>query len=470
MRTRPSSLGPSSLLVTALVLWGCSSPAPREASSPQSATARQPIRPQTGVPGSVVRILVRGGTPVLYRLPGLVEVAGVLRGRLPAVERVVGLDPEGEFLYVQTGKRELLAFDLESGRIDTVATDIERAVLGPDRTLYAIDSGRKVVSMARRVRFVWPQALAALPTDVFGATDQRLVAVVRQAPARLITAAADQPPATRDVPAGGDVAASFWGDVIAVAGDSGVTLLDPLGGREPGFVPLADHPRALAFSPSGHRVYVARRTSFGLAVVDRYERREADGIALPAPAATIRLDPFGRWLLARPALGDSVWVVDLPVKALKGGLETSWAADLPAVGPGGTLVLRHGADIVAYRADSLVESGRVAGGAADLWVVTPWWPRGAGASRPEAAVAAADSMGAEGPLYVQVSVSRNQAWSTEMAAQLERAGLAARVLPPPVDRSHEGYRVVLGPYATRSQAEAIGRKLGRPYWIYQPES
>jgi cell division protein FtsN len=57
-----------------------------------------------------------------------------------------------------------------------------------------------------------------------------------------------------------------------------------------------------------------------------------------------------------------------------------------------------------------------------------------------------------------------------MAAQLERAGLAARVLPPPVDRSHEGYRVVLGPYATRSQAEAIGRKLGRPYWIYQPES
>ncbi|MGH9262452.1 MAG: hypothetical protein ACRD08_21545, partial [Acidimicrobiales bacterium] len=96
-----------------------------------------------------------------------------MRGRLPTVERVVGLDPEGEFLYVQTGKRELLAFDLESGRIDTVATGIVRAALGPDHTLYAIDSGRKVVSVARRVRFVWPQALAALPTDLFGATDQR---------------------------------------------------------------------------------------------------------------------------------------------------------------------------------------------------------------------------------------------------------------------------------------------------------
>ncbi len=393
----------------------------------------------------------------------------MLRGRLPAVERVVGLDPEGEFLYVQTGKRELLAFDLESGRIDTVATRIERAALGPDHTLYAIDSARRVVSVARRVRFVWPQPLAAVPTDLFGATDQRLVAVVRQAPARLITAAADQPPVTREVPAGGDVAASFWGDAVAVAGDSGVTLLDPLGGRAPAFIRLADHPRALAFSPSGHRVYVARRSSLGLAVVDRYEGREADGIALPAPAATIRLDPFGRWLLARPAVGDSVWVVDLPVKTLRGGLATSWAADLPAVGPGSGVVLRQGPDVVAYRADSLAESGRIADGAADFWVVTPWRPRGAGVPRAEAAVAAADSMGAEGPLYVQVSVSRNQAWSTEMAAQLERAGLVARVLPPPADRSDEGFRVVLGPYATRAQAEAIGRKLGRPYWIYQPE-
>ena len=32
----------------------------------------------------------------------------------------------------------------------------------------------------------------------------------------------------------------------------------------------------------------------------------------------------------------------------------------------------------------------------------------------------------------------------------------------------DGYRVVLGPYPTREQAEAIGRKLGRPFWIYQP--
>ena len=52
------------------------------------------------------------------------------------------------------------------------------------------------------------------------------------------------------------------------------------------------------------------------------------------------------------------------------------------------------------------------------------------------------------------------------ADDLTRAGLAARVLPP--QHTDDGYRVVLGPYATREQAEAIGRRLGRPFWIYQP--
>jgi hypothetical protein len=33
----------------------------------------------------------------------------------------------------------------------------------------------------------------------------------------------------------------------------------------------------------------------------------------------------------------------------------------------------------------------------------------------------------------------------------------------------DGYRVVLGPYPTRTDAEAIGRKLGRPFWIFQAD-
>jgi sporulation related protein len=170
--------------------------------------------------------------------------------------------------------------------------------------------------------------------------------------------------------------------------------------------------------------------------------------------------------LARPTLGDTVWVVDLPIKQLVGGLPTTWLSDLPTVAPDGSLLLRRSDDVVAVRPDSLLETGRVSQGAADFWTTTSWTPRGAAAAAGAGASAASDSVGTEGPLYVQVSVSRNQTWSQQMADELTRAGLSAKVLAPL--SADEGYRVVLGPYPTRDQAETIGRKLGRPYWIYHP--
>jgi SPOR domain len=483
------------LLLISLALWGCRSRAPAAASSqPQAKQAvSKAAAGAARTAGVAIRIPAKGGVPRVYRLPTMAEIPTAIRGRLPQVRRVIGLDPEAEFLYVTTPqkdttnktkkkgtkvksdttlKSDVLALDLGSARVDTVAAAIEQATLGPDGTLYTVDGKGRVVSAARRVRVAWPQPLPAVPLQMFGAADQRLVAAD---PPRLITAAADQPPTSRPLPAGSDVAATRWGDLVAVATDSGVLLMDPLGRREPTFIALHDHPRALVFSPSGHRIYVARRTEPGLAAIDRYDREEIDGVALPLPAETIRLDPLGRWLLAKPTAGDSVWVVDLPVKRLVGSVPCTWRVDLPAIGPDGSLLVPRGDDIVSYRPDSLTETGRVKGGAADFWMLTAWRPRGsyrgafgdadAGAA-PADQAAAADTAGPEGPMYVQVSTSQNEAWSSEMAQQLSRAGLGARVLQP--KNPDDGYRVVLGPYPTRAQAEAIGRKLGRPFWIYQP--
>ena len=462
-----------SCFLLSIALWGCGSQAPGGATSQakDSQTVRTSGGPVGRVPAVAIRLPAKGGIPRLYRLPTLAEVPDALHGRLPPVERVVGVDPEAAFLYVRTVKRELLALDLESGRTDTVATDVAQAALGPDGTLFAVDGKKRVVSLARRARLAWPQPLGGVPRDLFGAADQRIVAVVAQDPPRLVTAGADQPPASRTLELGGDVAATRWGDLVAIASDSGVTLIDPLGRRDMAFVRLADHPRALAFSPSGHRVYVALRGGLGLAVIDRYAREEIDGVALPSSAATIRIDPLGRWLLARPPVGDTAWVVDLPIKRLVGGLATTWQLDLPVVTPNGSVLARQGSDVVAVTPDSLVPRGRVAGGAADLWAVTNWLPRGgsryAAVAAPAIAAATGDSVGPEGPLYVQVSVSQNQDWSQRLAQELGRAGLPAKVLAPAT--TDEGYRVVLGPYPTREVAEGIGRKLGRPYWIYKPQ-
>ena len=415
-------------------------------------------------PGVAIRLPAKGGTPQLYRLPRLTLVEGVLRGKLPPVDRVIGLDPESEYLFVTTAKRELLALDLGSGRLDTIATGIAQSALGPDGTLYAVDTLRRVVSLSRRTRFAWPQALTALPRDLFGATDQHLVGVIPQD--RLLVAAPDQPPTVRPIAAGGDVTASRWGDLVAVASDSGVTFYDPLGRREPAFVRLADAPRALAFSASGHRIYVARRSVPGLAVIDRFERKELDGVALPGPVAALRLDPMGRWLLARPTVGDSAWIVDLPIKRHTGIVPTQWQPDLPSISPDGMLIYRRGKDVVSARPDSLTDVGKVTNGAADDWVLTTWLPRGVPASAATTAAAESAGTGAEGPLYVQVSTSQNPEWSGHLADDLSRAGMQARVLPP--QHPDDGYRVVLGPFTTRAQAEATGRRLGRPFWIYQP--
>ena len=164
------------------------------------------------------------------------------------------------------------------------------------------------------------------------------------------------------------------------------------------------------------------------------------------------------------------------MKRLVGSVPSTWRVDLPAIGPDGALIVPRGDDIVSYRPDSLAEAGRVKGGASDVWLLTAWRPRGSyrgafadadgGAAAPADQGTAVDTAGPEGPMYVQVSTSQNEAWSSEMAQQLTRAGLGARVLQP--KNPDDGYRVVLGPYPTRAQAEAIGRKLGRPFWIYQP--
>src|SRR5216117_897183 len=382
------------LLIASVTLWGCGPRAPTAESS-QSQAPQGVGKPQAlaRAPGVAIRLPAKGGVPQLYKLPRLTSVDGVLKGRLPPVDRVVGLDPESEFLFVTTAKHELLGLDLGSGRVDTVATSVRQAALGPDGTLYAIDSSRHVVSLSRRTRFAWPKALAALPLDLFGSTDQHLIGVIPQD--QLLVAAADQPPTVRPIAAGGDVAATRWGDLVAVASDSGVTFYDPLGRRDPAFVRLADAPRALAFSPSGHRIYVARRTVPGLAVVDRYERTELDGVALPGPVAALRLDPLGRWLLARPAVGDSAWIVDLPIKRHTGIVPTQWQPDQPSISPDGMLIYRRGDDVVSLRPDSLSDVGRVKNGAADLWVLTSWLPRGVPSTQASAGAAAADSVGSE---------------------------------------------------------------------------
>jgi septal ring-binding cell division protein DamX len=69
-------------------------------------------------------------------------------------------------------------------------------------------------------------------------------------------------------------------------------------------------------------------------------------------------------------------------------------------------------------------------------------------------------------VYLQVASSQNQDWANAFAQQLKDGGFPARLLNPKA--AGEPYRVVIGPYATRDEADAVGRRLGRPYFLLTP--
>ena len=105
-------------------------------------------------------------------------------------------------------------------------------------------------------------------------------------------------------------AASPWGDLLAVAAPTGVYLWAPRGATPMRRVRVSGTPRAVRFSASGHRIYVGRESE-DLAVIERYGGERLDDIAIPGAAAGLRVAPYGGWLLARPAEGDTLWIVNL---------------------------------------------------------------------------------------------------------------------------------------------------------------
>jgi hypothetical protein len=318
----------------------------------------------------------------------------------------------------------------------------------------------------RRTPVRFRSKLQGKPAELYGTMEGALLARLAGNRPALEFLGSDQAPTSIPLPAG-DVAPSFLGDQVAVAADSAVIVYTPHDKSKPKVIPVEGDARAVLFSPSGHRLYVARAAA-PLLVLDRFDGSRLREIELPAPARGLRSDLYGSWLLVQPENGDSVWVIDVGTGKYVGATATRWADDLPAVAPPHTLLVRRGADLVALdlKSEGFTEMGRVTGGATDFWLPLAWHPPQEDEIQMDAdsaALADADSAGRRPTVYLQVSSSQNPTWASELSEKLRAAGLPASVLTP--RRAEEAYRVVLGPYGTREQAEETGRKLGMPSFI-----
>jgi hypothetical protein len=370
----------------------------------------------------------------------------------------------------------LVVVDLESRSVrKQPPAGIAVGGVGPDGSLFLADTGFRVVHVVRRNPVAFHDPLPTAPRALFGTVNDQLVAVTAGPDPTLITANAEQILSSNSI-ATGAVAATFWGDVVAVATDTAIILYETSGRRTVSSISADRLAREVAFSPSGHRLYVTGDDP-DLLVYDRFALKELTRIRLSGVPRNIRMDASGRWMLARSPVGDSVWVVDLATNRLAGAVPGEWGDDLPLIAGAATLVTRHDGDLVTW---DLVKaptrkSSSLKGAGADLWLAAAWVPRermSAAAAAAESATLAQDSAlltspGAAGGdstvIYLQVSSSQNPDWSASLAKSLGDAGFPATVLDP--GPPEEGYRVVVGPYASRDAAEESGRRLGRAYFI-----
>jgi hypothetical protein len=457
--------------------------------------------------GRVLRVARRGGEARLYSAPSLEE--DWIGPELPAPDSTAGLagaDAEQGRVYYTDRRRALVSADLDARQVRRPVAGVRRAAVGPDGTVYAVDTAGGVLALVRRSPVRYTGRLPGRVSALYGRLGGGLLATVEGDSTGLAVFGPGKPMEFVALP-GGPATGTYWGDLVAVGTDSAIVLFQP--GVKERFRTL-DVPgpvRTLAFSPSGHRLYVARPGARELLVVDRYGGAVLARVALPAPAGALRTDRYGDWLLVRAAEGDSVWAVDVARQRVVGGVRSAWGDDLPAVVAPATLIARRGADVVAHdlAREGLPEAGRVEGGARDFWLPLRWSPfdeeglptladaEGMGHTEgaPQAPTPSSDDADADAPearedraraeaadttasgevapsaeptrVYLQVSSSQNPEYARGLVRQLRQAGLDAGLLAP--REEGDPYRVVVGPYEGRAQAEEASRRLNRPSFI-----
>ena len=450
--------------VALLVTLACGDGDPRP-NPLRAALAARPI--QAGGGSSVAFRFPAGNqrSTMLYRLPDLEEVRWRFESGGGNIGAVVGFAGDEDLAYSLSTDNYLIALDMESGRARVVDSAVAMATVGPTGTPHFIRLDGTVAAIERRVLRRWNTVFdtLALPTRIWGGVRQRLISVFDEGvPRSLRVDAEGQTSIVQTIPAG-QLAVARWGDIAAVAADSGVVIVDPVDPENRQFarIPEASH---VAFSPSAHRMYVVAGNR--LLTLERFDLVVLNSLDLPGPVEAIRFDRLGLLLMLRPLATDSLWVVDIVASEITGAVETEWGEDLPLIAYDGTLLTRWDGRIWASAANDIGEPAEAAGGT-DLWLAAAWDPRRPALELATEAVAPNDPTPGQ-RLYVQVSSTRNADWAVDFAQNLRRAGVDASVLPPAP--GEELYRVVLGPYPSRAEAEGTAQKLGLPFWIYTADS
>jgi hypothetical protein len=417
---------------------------------------------------------------------------------------VLGFDPEDGLIAFLDDQGQPRRFDLRAAEVRLASRDKLSALASVNgEDIYGVDADGDVVRLnptgdwkfdpPSPARWVFPQPNGFV--IVAGAREgSTLLWLIRPTDDEIIE--------TASLPAVSRGVRTRVGDRLYFTVDSGLIGVTT---RDLSPVPSVrlEHPViAVVPTPSGDRLYVAMRDRNALVVVDRYSDAVAATVNLPGPVSELRMDPLGQRVLARPAGGgDSAWVIAVGADRATGVVRGKWRDDLPAFAHGGNIATARGLDVVFVGAASLADGEVVAGGASDFWYFFSWngfRPRAAGLDRPVTFDTAQrmplDSMGVAGrdsfpspPIrdtapsmvvppptivprsrgyMVSFAAVLTQQRANEVAGEISINGVRPRVIPSQTGATTI-YRVVLGPYPAREEAERVGRDSKRQYWVYE---
>jgi len=437
-----------------------------------------PPLPALATPVALLRLLQDGGYATVWTPDSLRSLEWRSDAPIPPIEAILGADLDDQMVYLHDQDGDVVGLDLESGAVRPLLSQARVAATGPDGALYASSEGH-IVRLAKRRTQSYRTEVTGVVSRLLGTLNGQVTVFTAGDSVRMALVGPDRIGVSRAVPAASVVAASPWGDQVAVVAGDELTLHDATERGSSHVVSVPSGTEAVRYSASGHRVYLVGRRP-AIVILDRFTRDRLPPITLPGPARDLRVDHSGRWLLVRPAGLDSVWVVDAPSGRLTATVPSLWDVDLPLVTGASTMVVRTAEGAGASLDIGVApprETGRLADAGADLWMALQWLPRALRApaiAAAETALVAQDSALllpspdalADAPddrIFLQISSSRNPDWARALARQVTSLGFPATVAVP--ENRDDGYRVIVGPYPSREAAEEAGRRLGRPFFV-----
>ncbi|MFL5480826.1 MAG: SPOR domain-containing protein [Gemmatimonadaceae bacterium] len=482
-------------VLLALLFAACS----KERAAPDSTNVQ--VAENHGPEQLLLRVPRAGGTGRVYRYPNLDSAVWVV-DEVPSVEKVLGFDPDqGTIAFVDTK-----GFP---GRIDLRETDIGKASRAKLTSLtsangtdiYGINPKGEIVRLnptAADWHFKPPIPARA----VFAQPNGDLIVTANNGAQTLVWKVHPPDDVVQDsavLPLSGRAVRTQVGDRIYFTVDSGLVGVKAKDLSPVGAIQLPSRVRTLAPTPSGDRIYIATVADSSLSVADRYSGNVGQGLALPAPPLDLRMDALGRYLLAEFPKGDSAWVIEIGNNRLIGAIPTKWDTDLPAITPEGQLATLSGKDVILIDPVKLAAKSTIAGGGKDFWYFFAWdgfKPRALGLDQPvtfpsdSIVDTGTASSGASStlptnpapdttrPAAVNPPTTPTTGFMVSFAALLseDKAQQTAMTIKVGGNTAHVVststagspiYRVVLGPFATRDEADRVGRASKRDYWIYE---